>query len=292
MQSFAARGHAVELFSYDRNLAVPDWIRHSDAAQILPADRVLRYQSGFGRGSPALHANLFRYAMLHQLGGWWVDLDVVMLRDDLPADDFYFAQMNATEPTLNTAVLKAPAGHPMLAEAVERCLAVGESAFWGQTGPFLWTELVGKYALDRYRRPACAAHPIGWKEVPALFDPARRTEVETLSRSSDFIHLFNEVWRGSGIPRDGAPPEGCFLDGLLNAHGQSPRGPGLPGRMQFPDVERWIINRNRRIELEQENAALEAARGQIVAERDAMLASTSWRVTAPLRRLSRLLARS
>jgi hypothetical protein len=62
--------------------------------------------------------------------------------------------------------------------------------------------------------------------------------------------------------------------------------------MQFPDVERWIINRNRRIELEQENAALEAARGQIVAERDAMLASTSWRVTAPLRRLSRLLARS
>src|SRR5665213_1289564 len=236
MQSFVARGHAVELFSYDRNLAVPDWVTLSDAAQIVPAERVLRYQSGFGQGSPALHSNLFRYAMLQRHGGWWVDLDVVMLRNDLPADDFYFAQMNAEEPTLNTAVLKTPAGHPMLAEAVERCLAVGEQAFWGQTGPFLWTELVGKYALDRYRRPSGAVHPIGWKEVPALFDPTRRAEVETLSRGSDFIHLFNEVWRGSGIPRDCGPPEGSFLDALLNAHDQGQRVPPLPHRLHFADV--------------------------------------------------------
>jgi hypothetical protein len=73
--SFVRRAHGIELFTYDTGLAVPDWITRRDANEILPVDRVLHYRSGFGQGSPALHSDLFRYAMLHELGGWWIDLE-------------------------------------------------------------------------------------------------------------------------------------------------------------------------------------------------------------------------
>jgi len=200
-RSFFARGCAVELHTCDPHLAVPDWIRRRDAAEMLPIDRVWRYQHGFCRGSPSPHSNLFRYEMLRRLGGWWVDMDIVMLREDLPAEDFYFAQLIDGDAVLNVAALKAPAGRPILADAVARCRELGETPHRGQVGPYRWTGLVAKHGLGRYRRPCDAVHAVSARDIPALFDPARRQDVETAIRQADFFHLFNEVWRGSGVPR-------------------------------------------------------------------------------------------
>src|SRR5919199_4974204 len=134
LRSFVAQGHGVELFTYDAAIDVPDWIERRDAREILPADHVMVYRSGWGAGSPALHSNLFRYAMLHRLGGWWVDLDVMLLRPDLPAcDEFYFSNGRGS---VASAVLRFPANDPLMAEAVQRSRAVSEeTALWGQTGP-------------------------------------------------------------------------------------------------------------------------------------------------------------
>ena len=50
----------------------------------------MRYQRDLDRGSFALHANLFRYAMLRKLGGRWVELDIVMLGEELLPDEIFF----------------------------------------------------------------------------------------------------------------------------------------------------------------------------------------------------------
>ena len=91
MRSFVDRGHSVELFTYDPTIAVPEWIVRRDANEIWPTDHILTYQDENSRGSFALHANLFRYAMLHRLGGWWIDQDVILLRHELPAQDIFFS---------------------------------------------------------------------------------------------------------------------------------------------------------------------------------------------------------
>ena len=112
-------------------------------ASLRPTDHVLEYQTNFGRGSPSLHSNLFRYAMLHQLGGWWIDVDVILLQQATPRAELFFAQMGRVESGLNPAVLKFPAGHPLLAEARDQCIRLGESVSrWGETGPTLFTKLV------------------------------------------------------------------------------------------------------------------------------------------------------
>jgi hypothetical protein len=234
-RSFVDFGHRVELFTYDRDIEVPDWIVRRDANEIWETAHVMSYQKDLGRGSFALHANLFRYAMLHQLGGWWIDLDMVLLQPKLPADDIYFC-LERSDPLRGAfSILKFPPGHPALAEAVERCVALNEQPLYGETGPDLFTEMIAKYGLARFGRPFPEAYPISALDILALFDPDRRGEVQNRCAASHFLHLFNETWRRAGIPRYLGPPEGSFVDGLLLKHGFEVPMP----RMEFADLERW-----------------------------------------------------
>ncbi len=217
LRSFVARGHRVDVFCYEDGFVVPDWMVRRDAREILPADRILHYRSGPGQGSPALHSNLFRYAKLHRLGGWWVDADVVLFGSDLPLNSpVFFADEVPHSGQFGMSILKFPPQHPLLSEAVVRCLAIGEAAPWGQTGPVLFTDLANKYQLARYASAQKAAYPISWWDFAALFDPERCDEIRSCCTESTFIHLYNEMWRRAGIPSDFGPPHGSFVDWLIS----------------------------------------------------------------------------
>ncbi|MFT4118561.1 hypothetical protein [Bradyrhizobium sp.] len=235
MRSFVDQGHRVELFTYDPAIAVPDWIVRRDANEIWPTDRVLAYQKDIGRGSFALHSNLFRYAMLHQLGGWWIDHDVILLRPELPADPFFFS-IETVDPTRVTfSVVKFPAGHPALQECLERCVALGESPLYGETGADLFTEIVVKHGLAKHGQAMDTTYPLSALDVPAMFDPAKRDQLQARCAKSTFVHLFNETWRRAGIPDYLGPPAGSYIDGILRQYGfESP----LP-RMELGHVLRW-----------------------------------------------------
>src|SRR5665647_469224 len=131
LRSFVDHGHRVELYTYDYSeIDVPSWVVRRDAQEIWPADHVLRYQNDIGRGSFALHANLFRYALLFKMGGWWIDLDVVLLRPELPQQDVFFS-METFDPLRATfSVLKFPRGHPAMKKALENCVRLGETPLY------------------------------------------------------------------------------------------------------------------------------------------------------------------
>jgi hypothetical protein len=268
LRSFVDHGHGMEVYTYSDTIAVPNWIVRRDAREILPADHILHYQAGFGRGSPALHANLFRYALLDRFGGWWTDLDVLLLSDELPETTHFFAQAAEPYSTLNNSVLKFPAGDPLLRDAVSGCNVVAEAdAVWGQTGPLLLTSLVDKHALRSFVQPAHTAYPIPWQDVPAMFDPARCQELKERVRGAIFLHMFNEIWRGSGIPRELGPPAGSFLSECFRRHDF---GYHFRDRMNFADVARWIGNRRDKIMLEESMAALEQRHQELERQNQAL----------------------
>jgi len=62
LRSVVAHGHRFELFTYDREILVPDWISRRDAQEIFPTDHVMAYHTGLGAGSPALHSDIFQLA--------------------------------------------------------------------------------------------------------------------------------------------------------------------------------------------------------------------------------------
>src|SRR5262245_19785980 len=75
-QSFLEHGHAVDLYAYEW-LDAPRGVRLRNAHQVLPRDSVFLHDSGRAKGSVSGFSNLFRYKLLHDRGGWWVDADVV-----------------------------------------------------------------------------------------------------------------------------------------------------------------------------------------------------------------------
>src|SRR5215216_7863233 len=92
LKSFVARGQRVLVYSYDRKLRVPDGVDLVDANEILPGEEVREFVYPTGKRSPSLFSNLFRYETLRQLGGWYIDLDVVMMRESPPSTHTYIAQ--------------------------------------------------------------------------------------------------------------------------------------------------------------------------------------------------------
>lgn len=235
LRSFADRGHRVELYTYDPEITVPDWIVRKDANEIWPTDQVLRYQNDIGRGSFALHANLFRFALLFKLGGWWIDLDVVLLQPELPQQETFFSMETHDPMKAAFSVLKFPAGHPAMMEALKKCEALAETPLYGETGADLFTDLVAKYDLAKFGQAMEMTIPISALEVPRLFDPAQYDQLQSQCAEAIFLHLFNETWRRAGIPSYLGPPEGSFIDCLLQKHGIDVPLP----RMDFADLTRW-----------------------------------------------------
>src|SRR6185312_8014080 len=78
------------------------------------------------------------------------------------------------------SVLKFPPAHPALAEAINRCVAVGEEPLFGETGADLLTEMVVKHDLARFGHRLHDAYPIPALDIAALFDLERWTAYLTL----------------------------------------------------------------------------------------------------------------
>lgn len=215
LKSMLAAGHKVRLYSYDPGgpAGIPDGVELHDAAEIMPRSE-LRFYTGEQRSrGAALAANLFRYNLLAQGKGAWVDLDMLLLRPlDLQQSYVFGAEEQGT---INNAVLAAPADSELVRQlrllpqddrrppwygprrtfldAWNRLLGrprAIENRPWGTYGPEMLTYLVRKLGLQRFVAPPDAFYPIDWRTAAVLNRPS--TEVERhLTARTQAIHLYN-----------------------------------------------------------------------------------------------------
>jgi hypothetical protein len=221
LQSFADFGHEIVLFSYSK-LDVPSSVRCASAADIISA----KDYSDFMASAPdqfAQFSDWFRYELLYRHGNWWVDTDVVCCTPSLPEDDLVFARLKKS--WLNNGVIKFPAGHAMLAEAVEYCRShwhdVGKS-HRSLLGPVLLTELVTKYNVsDRAWEPSLLYPVRDRQHVWKLGDPDAYDQIASLVKNCPVIHWWQWRFRAAGVPRNHLPPKGSFLSHRFLRHGGS-----------------------------------------------------------------------
>jgi hypothetical protein len=215
LNSFIDRGHAFDLYTYDPNLAVPPGVQLRDAAAILGQSEFFVYQNEPGRGSPAAFANLFRYKLLHDKGGWWVDTDVVCLADNIWSYRDFFASQDEL---INNAVLHFEAGHPLMARCFEAAKAAGHGVRWGDTGPRLLTRVL-KESGDIVRAlPASICYPVHHTEVVDLFRPSATEALQARIAPAQFLHLWNEMFNQNAIQKTMKPPHGSLLRQLAERH--------------------------------------------------------------------------
>jgi len=85
LKSFIAHGHEFHLWVYENiETPLPEGVIVENARNIIPEENVFCYknsnQYGHGKGSYAGFSDIFRYKLLYEHGGWWVDMDVVCLK--------------------------------------------------------------------------------------------------------------------------------------------------------------------------------------------------------------------
>lgn len=231
MASFLRHGHRLTVYSYDRLAGLPGGVDWRDANDILPSRQVACYSR---EGSPSLHSNFFRYALMARTDSTWVDLDIIALRPfDFQGERIY-AHENPDR--VNCAVLRMPGTSPALTELLRfkpgmrgiaphitglrrlkyqvKTLGRGvpiEEWPWGSTGPRALSAYLRRYDEMKYALPMETFYPI------APQDCARFIAAGSLS-DSDFgpatygVHLSaSNVQKLLARDHGGDIPEDSFL---------------------------------------------------------------------------------
>src|SRR5258707_1370507 len=75
--SFLRNGHSFHLYVYQETAGIPEGTVVLDGTKILPASRIFTYRE---HNTYAGFANFFRYKLLLEKGGWFVDADTICLK--------------------------------------------------------------------------------------------------------------------------------------------------------------------------------------------------------------------
>jgi hypothetical protein len=235
LHSFRAQGHPVTVYSYAPVTNLPQGVVAGDAGAVFPAERVLHHRR---HKSPALHANLFRYAMLATTGQLWVDLDLIALRP-LGFDGAHVFGWE-TERSVNNAVLRLPPDSPTLARLREfrldtrgvpphvqglrrvkywvRTFGRGypiEDWLWGSTGPRALTIYLKETGEVRHALPVEAFYPVGVHDHGHLLAPGR-LEPRNFGPGTYAVHLWASRLRKTlAEEHGGVVPPGSFVHGAI-----------------------------------------------------------------------------
>jgi hypothetical protein len=207
INSFRAHWFQFHLYMYDSVEDVPDFVDKRDAEDILPKAKVFFAHDGIEHFS-----DLFRYQLLRQLGGWWVDTDVVCNVDYLPETEVAFA--SDIEGTVSNAILKFPRNHPVIIDVLEEIANVDVESIWGSTGPHVLTKVINKNRdAKNLQWDYSEFHPIFWMDALKFHLPEFTDEVKEKTADSKLIHLYSHIFRQLGFDEKRFKPlEGSYLD--------------------------------------------------------------------------------
>ena len=220
-RSWIHHGHRFELFVYDDVGNVPDGVVLRDANTIIPEKEVALW-----RNSYAIFADLFRWTLLYEQGGYWVDMDMLCLKPFDFEDEILFGCEHSKAASIG--VLKLPAKHliarEMLALARDPNRIIGNERFklklkkylrshllfgstmglrWGEAGgPRAFTLSLKKHGYFQLGKPFTFFYPVDPLNWRCLFD-------ETLGGEGSFyattyaVHLWNELLRRESFCKEG-----------------------------------------------------------------------------------------
>ena len=212
INSFLDSGYSFTLYTYGQVDGVPHGAGVKDAREVEPESSIFRPES-HGKTFSGF-SNLFRYSALNKLQGVWVDLDVLCLRP-LPVSDYLLGF--ETLGRVNGAVLSYPPGSPFGIFLESACRERSQSDYrWGDLGPNLITEAVGRFDLWSRVHPVETFYPVHFRETWRLLEPKLGFPKRGRIQKASTLHLWKNVISRFGGPEP-VPPS--VADLLSRANG-------------------------------------------------------------------------
>ena len=229
LKSVVRTGHRLALYCFEEPAGVPDGVEVRDASAILSWAE-MEDRSG---GRPDLYSDWFRYELLRQSLGTWIDTDVYVT-GKIDGDKAYLFGEQAPG-VVNNAVLRLPADSPLLPRLMEpfeklttprwlkwrfyvpsriRELATGRVDLtrlpWGSTSPHALTALAKDYGVYGFAEPIERFYPAAWQDADWILDP-KRSLGDIVTGGTVAVHLWNERIKAF---KDQPAPDGSFLQRL------------------------------------------------------------------------------
>ncbi len=178
IKSFIDHGYSYNLFTYTPQIKnLPPDVTLKNGSQILSKDKIFQYKSGFNKGSVSGFSNLFRYKLLYENGGIWVDTDLALLKPNLNFEKQNVFTTEVGEPPdgkFASALIKAQVGCPVLKECLKEFKKVNvDKVQHGETGPELVTQKLNETGLKKDNRVGLKSRkeyfPVYWEDTERIF---------------------------------------------------------------------------------------------------------------------------
>ncbi|MEP2640031.1 glycosyltransferase family 2 protein [Roseobacter sp.] len=252
LKSFADHGHRTILYTYEGVTNAPEGVEVQDANLIFPNTNFMRHKES---GSPAVHADAFRYRMIQLQDVIWVDADMLCVQPwDIP-NKFVFGWEKK-----NRVVCNAVFGLPKFSRTLERLNVFCRDEYpippwlsdaeqddlrraaqagnpthvselkWGVWGPSAVTHFLKETGEIEHAMPVEAFYPVSFKDRRKLIDPGQMVE-DIMTDGVYGVHLWNRrLSRRIVTNENGITPEDGFLGRALVRHDIDPHLAPIPDK--------------------------------------------------------------
>jgi mannosyltransferase OCH1-like enzyme len=200
LHSFTAKGHSFHLWTYEAlDNTLPTGVVLNDANEIIPKEQVFSYKNrnsfGHGKGSYAGFSDIFRYKLLYDKGGWWVDMDITCLKAFDFSQDYFFRAHH--DLTLVGNVMKCPQGSALMLSCYEEAMkeVTAENTDWHKPINILVNN-VKRLGLESYIFSGLSNED-RWDHTEAFI-----WKMKPIPENFYFMHWQNEEWRNRGISKE------------------------------------------------------------------------------------------
>lgn len=220
IHSFLKHGHPFHLYAYDQIEGVPSQAKLCDANEIVPASRIFFYSQ---HNSCSGFANMFRYKLLLERGGWWVDMDTVCLQTLNFSNPYVFSSESTAAGTVresgycaNTGIIRTPSNTELMRYCWDHCDRADHRALqWGETGPKLFARALEVYSLGHFVQQPSVFCPIPFNEWSRALEPGPEWK---FSAETKAVHLWNEMWRRNNRSKDASYDPSCLYERLKSRY--------------------------------------------------------------------------
>lgn len=217
IKSFLYYGYEYYIYSYEDSIKnIPSEANLVDASSIIDEEELFFYQNGFNSGSVSGFSNMFRYNLLNQKGGIWVDTDLCLLSEDLGFNSTnVFVKELDFKDKFASCLIKSKRKNHILRKCVQEFEKFNkEKMKHGETGPELVTDVIKNSnlrSMDVEIKESYNYFPFTWNEIENVFYDNIDIKDEWKT-----IHFWNAWLTDKGIDKNGSYPSSSLYEKLKN----------------------------------------------------------------------------
>jgi hypothetical protein len=214
INSFINNGHSFQLWLYEKlETDLPKSVIERDANTIIPESQVFNYknknQFGHGKGSYAGFSDIFRYKLLHDLGGWWTDMDVICLKY-LDFTEEYVFRTHHDFPVIGN-IMKCPKDSPLMMKCYIDAVAIVDEQNTDWNLPIkILNNNIKSFNLESFIKDF--SNKDDWNVIKKLI-----LKDKNIQSNWYIVHLLNEEWRRYNINKNSIP-KNSFIGNQIRIH--------------------------------------------------------------------------